>query len=246
MLYVYNDACLLGDSLCSLPTFQALALRSEEPVYWYLDNKFTRELMPKSYNLIFTPEPPVGMTKRIDLSVLRSFNNYSVFMHMIHAYMRDVGLPISKELPKLDIEYEKIDVPVYDYVISPFSASDVKNNKMWPLDRWQKVIHKLKEGGATIAVVGSSRTDKEVLTDVDYYFDYKLDYICNLLLAAKKVLTIDNGISHLCHFVGANHRMLYPACLPSHWVDNRNPNAKRIIAHPLQFNVNSMIQLAKL
>jgi hypothetical protein len=56
------------------------------------------------------------------------------------------------------------------------------------------------------------------------------------------VITIDTGISHLCHFGGvARHVLIYPACLADGFV--KNPRGKTIRGVPKDIKVDQVWRL---
>jgi ADP-heptose:LPS heptosyltransferase len=59
----------------------------------------------------------------------------------------------------------------------------------------------------------------------------------------KAVLSVDNGISHLTHFIGVPHLLLYPQCLPDQWVNNPNKNAVSVKDEPVNFHGDRIIKL---
>ena len=149
--------------------------------------------------------------------------------HMTQVYFAGLGLVVPPEPVLPIISYRKYIPEVkYDFLISPYSHSDIQGNKLWPLDRWQVVIDYLATKGsvgilgATTGVYGSVTCTYNQATPV---FDQPLAEVANLIRLAKLVISIDNGISHLTSAVGSNHILLYPACLAPTWASNPRLNS---------------------
>lgn len=187
-----------------------------------------------------------------------SYNPDGSNLHMLQSHFRvhNYPVPTSVITPKLKWYYDwewqgdiddsgKVTCPVYDYIISPFSRSDDHNNKLWPYERWQEVINYLNSHNYTVAVLGVSKYDpRQLFTGVDYIFDYSLPQVCDLISHVRKaMLTIDNGISHLTHFLKKPHVLLYPSCLATEWVSNFNDNAIIHKDRPLDISVDKVIEM---
>lgn len=119
------------------------------------------------------------------------------------------------QVPKVDVDK---DVP--DIVIS--GAASIPE-KLWPVDRWIEVTHRLGRSGHSIGLVGAKPSDQakywkggldeEKLLEFGLIADlrghYSLPEVVGVLAKAKVVLTIDNGILHLAVAAGTPTVGLY-------------------------------------
>ena len=234
-----QDLGRVGDALCALPYLlsqrpDALGAGLNRWVYAGLHSYALPPLLP-------TPAERNHVTLN---KVFHYCQESGRDLHMAQGWFALNGLPVP-ELP-LDIPFITIkDKSEHGYVVvSPFSASDFQNNKLWPLDRWATLIQELP---LPVVVLGTGADigwgHFTSLPNVKCMIGNNLPGVLNILRHALCVVTIDNGISHLCHFGGVtNHALLKPACLAPGFVANpRSPYSLR--ASPLEVPVSAMLDL---
>jgi ADP-heptose:LPS heptosyltransferase len=240
---IYLNTWLLGDTVCAINVIEELAknneinLKLEKPQFSFFFESMNNVVLKESLGSI-----------DIELSPHQFFaEGDEQGYHMVQGYFKQAGLPMPNDTrPHIvfnsNIQNKDMNT-IYEYIISPYSRSDLDNNKLWPYENWQKIINFLK--GNRIALFGTSE-DEKVFTGVHYLFDKPLNDVCYVLSKVKKaVLSIDNGPSHIVHGIGAPHILLYPACLNKNWVTNSNSNAKIIRGEPKNITVDSVINLIK-
>jgi len=248
---VYLKASLIGDTVCAINCIEALALLDSYKglsLNLKVENPALKIFFKHIQGINFTDEI---MSDMIVLSPHDFFNEgQSLGLHMTQGYFLQAKLNVPT-LTKPNIIWEKTNknIPVYDYIIAPYSWSDLSDEKLWAYSNWQDVINylKSKDKDVKIAVLGASgfalekNQNKQIFYNVDYIFDKPLEYVCELIFKTKLALTIDNGISHLVHGIGTPHILLYPECLNQNWVKNFNDNARVIRAQPSLITVQNVI-----
>lgn len=226
----------IGDVLTSFPALYQLA--HEKPLAIYFDNPQIRNLWAGPPVEILSE--PTAEGKSYDITTAARFFTNSG-LHMIQAWFWNLGLPVPAEIPHISLAGDVRDSAddAIDVIISPFSASGrilCDNWKTWPFDRWNIVIDALLAAGLSIAVCGVFRDGADPRSHDQRFWDDRpvrvldslplIDLASNLR-AARCVATIDNGISHLAHILGAPHAQFIPVgpgCPPS-WIVDHSPRA---------------------
>jgi len=249
---LYSDGDLLGDSLCCLPAIYTLAIKQNAQggrTVLYCKNKEVQKLIPPEIPLEYGDGEPAEYDHMINANNAWQAGVHT--MHMMQAHFKYLELPIPEPANmKPELYFERRTMPLkyqFDYIISPYSWSDDKNNKLIPLENWKIVINYLHAKGYTIGVLGTSHDYNNAsvkFDNVKYIIQQNLSEVANYILNAKRaVLSIDNGISHLTHILGQKHLLFYPECLPEKWVKNFNDNAIVVRDQPVNFNAGLMIQI---
>lgn len=253
MFYVIS-AGLAGDALASLPVLSWIAKElkgSKQKIYIIHTNPEVMRLAPFKEQMVIIGEAwHIGVYPDIEnlekrLKVMTASKAWEAgqahSLHMAQAHFEYLGLTIPKNFDWFKLDYPKIEIPSYDFLISPFSRSDDNHNKKWFDDRWQIIINRLREKGKSIGVLGMSNCDNKPFIDVDYIFDKPLTEVCNYLENAGTLLSIDNGIAHL-NFLGPKipHVQMIPECLSPTWICNMNANAVKIRGNPINITVEEV------
>jgi hypothetical protein len=241
----------IGDALCALPYIAHL---SEKHGGVYLHNGFNPWVfdgLDISALRIRVMGTPVEQCSAIDLDIHRVFHHCNAepagkHLHFAQGWFAAAGesvphLPMS--LPFVTGHAAK---KVGRYaVLSPSSASDRGGNKFWPLDRWAGVCEQLFQDDLldTVYVVGA-HGDRGWDAFSGHLFQHvagdSLPDVRGLMRDATITMTVDNGISHLCHFGGvARHFLLQPQCLTSAFV--RNPLGRSIRGIPIDVTVDHVL-----
>lgn len=215
-----RHAGLIGDSLAHIPYLAHLA-EQEHVVAVGKFNKLVQELIYGLYDISFEEGDGAGLPY---LSIDLSFGKHTGF-HMCQAFF---GMA-HKEVPCLpmyiNMNEVEIDLPP-GVVVSPFSRSDLDGNKFWANENWVKTVEFLRDKGLAdrAYVLGSTPTDdvsEYWRSNIEPVVNQPLTKVLNLLRRSPLVLSVDNGISNLCHYGSVDkHVLLYPQCLPPTWVDN--------------------------
>jgi len=250
-MIIISDMGLIGDALSGVSFIYDMANRESKQgrlLYLFARNKeiltlFTPDILNKIKIMhhiddFWNTAPQLGQQTIHVLDTTNGWHKCVMTHHMIQSHWAVAGYDIPP-LQAVQLDYNTgDDIPTYDFVISPYSRSDHNNNKLWPYDRWQSVINMLKDKNQSVCVTGSDE-DLKVFNGVDYFMGHSIRDVAGLLSKARKaVLSVDNGISHLTHFVGSPHFLIYPQCLPAKWVDN--PNAIKIHREPMQITTEEV------
>jgi len=200
----------------------------------------------------YTAEVLAGDTvKVLNISdVFHHCNMVDPTVHMAQGWFVCNGEPVPSTPITLPLQADGYFDELEPYaVISPFSRSDYKNNKLWPLDRWTEVIHALLSENrvSSVRIVGNMEDYKSVkdnFRECRFMIDERLPKVLSLLRYASIVMTIDNGIGHLCHMGGVDrHLMIQPQCLSQAFV--ANPRGQFIRGEPLDIQVSQVLDLAR-
>ena len=238
--YESSRGSLLGDSICGIPVVTALTELAQargEDVYYDCPNADVAALMPKKLGLKSIYEMPSGgqhMVHRISIHDL-----FARFQHQFHptvglCVMQGISAGQSGSL-RPEIEFERVDVPVYDIIISPFSRAN--GVRMMPIAHWDQVL--LQFSDLKIAVVGATGEPQAFIQkNVSYEYGRPIHEVCSLLEAAKLVVTIDNGIGRLMSALTAQHLLLCSNAVQANW---GLYDTNYIFDHPKNFNVNGRV-----
>lgn len=255
---VYVDASSLGrigDALASLPYLRMLAEQDSGRQIAFINDTFckpVRDLIADwGWRFGSDVQAPLGIPV-VQMDLHKVFNRCNVIqpdLHMAQGWFACANQPVSS-LP--------IDLPFYieeperpwtrdEICISPFSRSDYKGNKLWPLDRWVEVANALAHGRESyIRILGADSDHFGVFAGRGYSWavGWPLPRVLGLLRRCKLFLSVDNGISHLAHFGGvAHHLLLAPKCLSESFV--RNPRGRHIRDEPAAIGIDQVVALAK-
>ena len=253
LIYIPIGQGLIGDTLAQIP-FVLHHLKTGESTYVGADmNPAVRQLLPEHPHLFFDYPPRdldvFDSRYLLDLSGMwHQCERHGWDMHMAQGYFRQQG-EVVPELP-LTFDMNVKQFHTVDLVISPFSRSNnpADNNKLWPYDRWVELVVRLhrNNGIRHTVVLGATPDQPFFFPEGTVYsvFDKPLPAVLYMLRAAKLVITLDNGIGHLCHFGGVkNHVMQYPQCLPPKFAES--PFAEHVRGRmPIDISVDQMYDAA--
>jgi ADP-heptose:LPS heptosyltransferase len=120
-----------------------------------------------------------------------------------------------------------------------FSSHSVSNpdrpdgqgkRKDWPHERWQELAHRIRElGDFDIYQVGSERDEAPALDGVTRLYGLPIKVVAALLERADCVVTVENGIGHLCHAVDAASVVIYSDLMPLAWANPAESTLARVL-----------------
>ena len=120
-----------------------------------------------------------------------------------------------------------------------FSSHSVSNpdrpdgrgkRKDWPHERWQELAHRIRElGEFDIYQVGSERDEAPALEGVTRLYGLPIKVVAALLERADCVVTVENGIGHLCHAVDAASVVIYSDLMPLAWANPAESTLARVL-----------------
>ncbi len=208
---------LIGDGLAQVPFLRHLGKIQ-------VTGLFNRHILPLIEGLPIDFKPGLGSSVGADFVIgaqrsrdacqARGFTPHMAQGHFICNGLEPPALPID-----VDLKSSPCRMPP-GIVISPFSVSDIGQNKIWPHERWVHVVQALRKLGLAqeAYVVGShpgDSTEHYAVAGITPFFDRPLTHVLDLMRKSPLVMTLDNGIGHLAHFGGiSRHVMIYADCLP--------------------------------
>jgi ADP-heptose:LPS heptosyltransferase len=120
-----------------------------------------------------------------------------------------------------------------------FSSHSVSNpdrpdgrgkRKDWPHERWQELALRIRElGEFDIYQVGSERDEAPALEGVTRLYGLPIKVVAALLERADCVVTVENGIGHLCHAVDAASVVIYSNLMPLAWANPAESTLARVL-----------------
>jgi ADP-heptose:LPS heptosyltransferase len=156
-----------------------------------------------------------------EFNIQRAFNFAAANnLHMIQANFAEVGLPIPKDIPRPHLFIQEEEVPEVDYILSPFSRS-LPEHERWQQYKWQMLIDRLY--GKSFAIIGGNNDDRYYLTGCLKIYGKSLNYIANVLLHSKGLISVTTGTSHLAYALGVKN---YLFCSQGAW--GKNPEAVQL------------------
>jgi ADP-heptose:LPS heptosyltransferase len=118
------------------------------------------------------------------------------------------------------------------------------NRKDWPFERWQALARGIRElGDFDIYQVGSERDDAPVLEGVTRLYGLPIKVVAALLERADCVVTVENGIGHLCHAVDAASVVIYSDLMPLAWANPAESTLARVLyGDPLELTCEAVLE----
>jgi ADP-heptose:LPS heptosyltransferase len=102
--------------------------------------------------------------------------------------------------------------------------------KDWPHERWQDLARRIRElGEFDIYEVGSERDEAPALEGVTRLYGLPIKVVAALLERADCVVTVENGIGHLCHAVDAASVVIYSDMMPLAWANPAEATLARVL-----------------
>lgn len=143
------------------------------------------------------------------------------------AHVKPIFLPTPEELR----EDEKGLILVSMFSASCASRQGKPPNKMLPWYKWEPILRYLRTWNTPIRFLGS-KADRAPnfleITSEEYLTGVPLNRLALIMRAAKFVVTLDNGMSHLAASQDAATFLFYPACLGQHYI---LPKGNRYLAY---------------
>jgi ADP-heptose:LPS heptosyltransferase len=211
----------IGDFLGSLPALQFLAQTNDVKIVInpVLKDLFNYSGLTEGIN----EKPDKIYTINLDHAYAQGWDHN---LHMTQAYFGQLGLPIPEKpiRPALNIPY--LDVPIFDYVLCPYSVS-LSWGHLWTIEKWNALVKSLPH--AKIAVLGSLTDERlKAQKNLTSFYGESWLKVSNILRNAKCVISVVSGLSHLTHALGAPHVLMINQ---PKWA--QNPDAKAQITNYL-------------
>lgn len=232
----------IGDALLNLPALHALAaeLAPDRLIYAAFANREVAEIAEWPINVrnILEIEPAFGLGDRgstgpkpyadaeiivLGIAAAIGYQFGPTVMHPTQAIMAWAGLDIPDEVPQPKINVADADVPVYDYLIAPFSKSPERSLTRAELGALVASL----PAGSRIGVLGGAE-DPQVFEHHVAFPEYgkTLTTVVNMMRKCKgAVITTDSACNRLAHAAGIKNHLLIAnsSVTPLQW--QRHPDA---------------------
>ncbi len=235
---VQNDIDLIGDFIGTIPAITALA--TKQPVTMHIKQGIS------SVAALIAPVNGLTVTTQSCNAADITFNLQGAFnyadkhnLHMIQAHYASLGLPVPADIPRPTLQFAVEDVPVFDYVIAPFSRSLPVEQK-WQQYKWQQLVDSMP--GKTFCLFGAKQfDDAQFITgpNVTPVFDAAFTTVCNIMQRSRHgVISVVTGISHLAYALAVKN---YLFVNQGAW--GKNPEAVMLTKHIPGISVDEVLQV---
>lgn len=200
-----SDIALLGDTINTWGIIRDLSLRGPVSVIIPQESKWFYELLSPTIKLSVKDDTKYsnGELNLTEAFIYGSKENY----HMSQCYHAQFNLPTPKKPIRPELNVPDIEVPIYDYILAPFSRSLPEEQK-WGLHRWQELSWKLNQQGFTTCVFGNSKYDPQI-NGMQMEYDRPMNEVLNMIKKCRKgVVSVVTGISHLAYAMEAQNILL--------------------------------------
>lgn len=115
--------------------------------------------------------------------------------------------------------------------------------KDWPLERWQALATRLHAlGDFEVYQIGSERDEAPALDGVTRLYGLPVKVAAALLERADCVVTVENGIGHLCAAVDAPTVLIYSDLMPIEWAGPAESTLTRVLyGDPFELSCDAVI-----
>jgi ADP-heptose:LPS heptosyltransferase len=195
-----------------------------------------------------------AMLYRLDLRLAcHTMEAFESHISETFARLIQVGLESTRPLIFLD-EHDRRGARVFGrrpyVVISPHSVSNPDRadgqgkRKDWPLERWNELGARIAATGEfDIYVIGSERDTCIDIAHARRLHGLSIRTIAALLEQAACVVTVENGIAHLCAAVNAPTVELYSNLMPLAWAKPAEGTRTRILyGDPLEMSCDQVYE----
>lgn len=185
--------------LRDLSKIEPLEVKHSAEAKWFYD------LLPKELNIKSVDEVD---DNAIELDLIGAFRYSEGYKyHMSQCYHQQFGLPTPSQPIKPELDVPNIEVPIYDYILTPFSRSLPEYQK-WGLHRWQELSWDLNKNKYSTCIFGNSLYDPKI-NGLQMEYDRPMVEVLNMIKKCRKgVISVITGISHLSYAMDAKNCLL--------------------------------------
>jgi len=206
MMQIKNSIGLIGDAVNTYGIMRDLSQANGGlEVAIHPEAKWFFDLLPPELNIKVVDW--VGNDAK-ELDLVGAFNfSHTSDLHMSQCYHYQFGLatPTAPIRPVLNVP--DLDVPVYDYLLSPFSRS-LPIEQKWDMPNWEQLANRLKEQGYEVAVLGNSQYDQK-FKNITNEQDRPIAEVLNMIKKCRKgLISVVTGTSHLAYAMGTKNYLL--------------------------------------
>ncbi|MEO6327907.1 MAG: hypothetical protein ABIO55_03205 [Ginsengibacter sp.] len=240
-LLICSDG-LIGDFLGVVPVMIELAKHDELHLKIHHEAEPIFKLIPKKYNIKLQEKGLSSYARVIELDISKAFtisheNNY----HMSQSHFAFLGLPVPENAVKAELEFKAIDVPVYDFILAPFSRS-LPPQERWSQEQWQRLTNLLPD--YSFCLIGHKRDEKNFIKgeNVTQMYNESLVKVISIMKNARRgLISVVSGPSHLAFHVGVKNCLLTNQNMT--W--GNNPDAVKISDYIPELKAERVIEVLK-
>lgn len=161
--------------------------------------------------------------------------------HIAVGLSKLVKIPIESIRPEVRITPEERALAA-SFVRRPYAVFSMHSNanplrensevraKDWPLDRWEKLSAHLRSHGIEdVIAIGAEGDVRTAGVPWRNLYGLPIKLVAALLQDAACVITLENGIGHLCHGVDARMVMIYSNLVPIGWANPAEATNCRVL-----------------
>lgn len=238
-LLICNDG-LIGDFLGAVPVMIELSKQDELHLKIHPEAEPIFHLIPKKYKIKLQQMEDALYDKVVELNISEAFtlaneNNY----YMSQSHFAYLGLPVPAIPLKAELEYESADVPVYDFILAPFSRS-LPPKERWPREQWQNLTDLLPN--FSFCIIGHDRDEKNYVTgkNVTQMYNESLVKLMTVLKNARGgLISVVSGPSHLAFHLGVKSFLLTNQNMT--W--GNNPEAVKIEEYIPELKAEKVVEI---
>lgn len=205
-----TDIGLLGDAIGTIPSIIALSKYCDDMTLLLSGNahfaKQIYDMIPRSYGIDIKLKEQfimAGMHKSLSFDLGQAFQiAVARDLHMTQAHFDFFNLKTPPMAIKPELEFVFVDeMPVYDYVLAPFSRSLPEDQK-WPQDNWNKLVDRMPD--KKFVVFGNDSYDKRDFifekSNVVHMYSRPLNEVMSVMKKSRHgLLSVVTGISHFAY-----------------------------------------------
>jgi ADP-heptose:LPS heptosyltransferase len=170
--------------------------------------------------------------------------------HIATGFSKLLGIPIASVRPVIAVNADErrqaaILAPRPYAVLSAHTNAKPTpeqglGTKEWPFARWCALVnHLVSRRGLDVIAIGAERDPRLACAGVRPLYGLPIKVVAALLEGASCVVTLENGIAHLCAAVDAPTLVLYSNVVPLGWARAADSPRVRILhGDPLQMGVH--------
>ncbi len=187
-----------------------------------------------------------SMVYRFDIHALHRSRPDVFHDHICRGFARMMGMTVDSVRPVVTLDAESRDaaraiVRGRPFVLGMHSNSPVIGRdgdwarKDWMLDRWLQLAKELRNWSDNEVIAVGSRGDREIPSR--YFrnlYGLPIRVVAALLAESACVITVESGLSHLCHAVDAPTVLIFSRDVPLVWTRPEEASRCRVIYNDLR------------
>ncbi|MBN1982137.1 MAG: glycosyltransferase family 9 protein [Chitinivibrionales bacterium] len=235
-----------------------------------LDNNPDIDLLLYSDRLYFhgIPDQTADWLRTMPIDLSRGANLYRLDLkiacrtpdsfrrHITHSFARLVGVSAASIIPTVVLtDYERrsaaclINQPFVVFsmhsVCNPDRPDGRGRKKEWPIERWQELANRIVSlYDYEVITIGAESDSPHNLCSVRHLYGLPIRICAALLERASCVVTIENGIAHLCAALAVPTIEIYSNMMPLEWAcPVESPTTTILYRDPIEISCDEVLNL---